>query len=79
LSQALRGFLSVIARVAAQTDGSCKVAVQAQRYDRFAVAYCGGPETADTNFPPSPELLQSLGEKVSLLASLAPTFPKIQG
>lgn len=38
--------------------------VQARLYDRFALAYHGGPDVADTNFPPTEEMLEQLGQKV---------------
>lgn len=33
-------------------------------YDRVALAYSGGPAEADTNFPVTEAILESLGQKV---------------
>lgn len=38
--------------------------MQARLYDRFALAYNGSPQVAETNYPPTEEVLKELGEKV---------------
>lgn len=40
------------------------ICVQARAYDRVALAYNGGSADTDTNFPVTPAILKSLGQKV---------------